>query len=108
MSGNPTFIESANEETYEHYANAFKALSDPKRLKLMNELCLRGKVCVCDLSEILQMPQSKLSYHLKILLDADLIKQEKQGKWNYYELNRIQIRHILSKELCHLFTQNCC
>ncbi len=93
----------ANDETFEHYASAFKALADPKRLKLMNELCTRGQVCVCDLCEIMEMPQSKLSYHLKILMDADLITQEKKGKWNYYELNQSRMNHLLSPELCCLF-----
>ncbi|WP_128893975.1 ArsR/SmtB family transcription factor [Longirhabdus pacifica] len=93
----------ANEKTFEHYAEAFKSLSDPKRLKLMNELCARGQVCVCDLCEIMEMNQSKLSYHLKILLDANLIIQEKKGKWNYYALNQKQVNHLLSSELCCLF-----
>ncbi|WP_096200249.1 ArsR/SmtB family transcription factor [Bacillus sp. FJAT-45350] len=97
----------ANEDTFERYANAFKALSDPKRLKLMNELCTRGQVCVCDLCDIMELPQSKLSYHLKILMDVDLIKQEKKGKWNYYELNQIQVNHLLSPELCCLFRPTC-
>ena len=99
---------AANEETFENYAKAFKALADPKRLKLMNELCTRGQVCVCDLSDIMEMPQSKLSYHLKILMDVELITQEKKGKWNYYELNQIQVNHLLSPELCCLFRSTCC
>ncbi|HWO96847.1 MAG TPA: metalloregulator ArsR/SmtB family transcription factor [Bacillus sp. (in: firmicutes)] len=98
---------SANDETFGHYASAFKALADPKRLKLMNELCTRGQVCVCDLCEIMEMPQSKLSYHLKILMDADLITQEKKGKWNYYELNQSRMNHLLSPELCCLFRPTC-
>ncbi|WP_163538425.1 metalloregulator ArsR/SmtB family transcription factor [Gracilibacillus sp. YIM 98692] len=98
---------AVNEYTFEHYANAFKALADSKRLKLLNELCSRGQVCVCDLCEIMEMTQSKLSYHLKILLDVDLITQEKKGKWNYYELNQMQVNHLLSPELCCLFRPTC-
>lgn len=98
----------ANEETFDHYANEFRALAEPKRLKLMNEMCARGQVCVCDLSDIMKMPQSKLSYHLKILMDANLIKKEKKGTWNYYELNQSQVNHLLSPELCCLFRPTFC
>ncbi|MCY9133259.1 GNAT family N-acetyltransferase [Bacillus atrophaeus] len=46
-------------------------------------LCERGSTCVCDLVEDMQMPQSKLSYHLKILLDAELIHKETKGTWRH-------------------------
>ncbi|TWJ65736.1 Arsenical resistance operon repressor [Bacillus paralicheniformis] len=49
------------------------------------------------------MPQSKLSYHLKILLDAGLITKEAKGTWSYYSLNEKEINHLLSEELCCLF-----
>lgn len=99
----------SSHETFERYADQFKSLSDPKRLKLMNELCKGGQVCVCDLVETMGMPQSKLSYHLKILMDAGLITKEKKGTWNYYALNQNEVNHLLSKELCCLFRpSNCC
>ncbi len=85
------------------YEKKFKALSDQKRLHLLHILCVRGSSCVCDLIENVQMPQSKLSYHLKILLDADLIQKETRGTWSYYSLNEREIQHILSEELCCLF-----
>ncbi|MDQ0929365.1 DNA-binding transcriptional ArsR family regulator [Bacillus atrophaeus] len=49
------------------------------------------------------MPQSKLSYHLKILLDAELIHKETKGTWSYYSLHEKEINHLLSEELCCLF-----
>ncbi|MCA1026715.1 metalloregulator ArsR/SmtB family transcription factor [Cytobacillus kochii] len=93
------------------YEKQFKALADQKRLEIMYELCQRGQTCVCDLSEIFSLPQSKLSYHLKILLDAGLITKETQGKWNYYELNEQSVNHLLSEELCCIFrksSNSCC
>ena len=48
------------------YEKKFKALSDHKRLYILRILATEGKTCVCDLSELLALPQSKLSYHLKI------------------------------------------
>jgi len=58
---------------------------------------------VCDLTEFFGISQSKLSYHLKILLDANLITKEKKGTWNYYDLNNEELNHLLSEELCCLF-----
>ncbi|SFK07494.1 transcriptional regulator, ArsR family [Brevibacillus centrosporus] len=95
--------------TFETYEAKFKALADKKRLQIMYELTKRGKVCVCDLAEIMDMAQSKLSYHLKILLDANLLLKETDATMNYYELNHKEVNHLLSEELCCLFrTDNSC
>ncbi|WP_326969224.1 metalloregulator ArsR/SmtB family transcription factor [Bacillus atrophaeus] len=91
------------QRTFQHYEKKFKALSDQKRLHLLHILCERGSTCVCDLVEDMQMPQSKLSYHLKILLDAELIHKETKGTWSYYSLHEKEINHLLSEELCCLF-----
>ncbi|HWO75575.1 MAG TPA: metalloregulator ArsR/SmtB family transcription factor [Bacillus sp. (in: firmicutes)] len=92
---------------FEKYEAKFKALADQKRLQIMNLLCQNGSTCVCDLTQLLEMPQSKLSYHLKILLDANLIKKETKGTWSYYELNVNEVNHLLSAELCCLFRPSC-
>lgn len=89
------------------YEQKFKALSDKNRLKIIYELNQKGKVCVCDLTDLLELPQSKLSYHLKTLLDANLILMERIGKWNYYELNDEEIKGLLSEKLCCIFYPNC-
>ncbi|MVO98240.1 ArsR/SmtB family transcription factor [Paenibacillus lutrae] len=91
------------EEVLNLYEQKFKALSDKNRLRIIYELNQRGKVCVCDLTDMLELPQSKLSYHLKMLLDANLILMERVGKWNYYELNDEEIKGLLSEKLCCVF-----
>lgn len=102
-------LPKVTESAFETYEGKFKALADKKRLQIMYELTQRGKVCVCDLSEIVDMAQSKLSYHLKILLDADLIKKEVLGTWSYYEINQTQVNQLLSEELCCIFRpSHCC
>src|SRR5699024_11572521 len=63
---------SNQKEMFSKYEAKFKALADQIRLKIMYELNQRGQVCVCDLTDIVELPQSKLSYHLRILMDADL------------------------------------
>lgn len=97
---------------FKQYELKFKALADQKRLEILYELCKRGKTCVCDLTEAFEMTQSKLSYHLKVLLDANLITKEVKGTWNYYALNETEINDILSAQLCKVFSKthkdDCC
>jgi ArsR family transcriptional regulator, arsenate/arsenite/antimonite-responsive transcriptional repressor len=96
------------QSTFENYESKFKALADQKRLHILNLLCQQDSSCVCDLSELIDMPQSKLSYHLKILLDANLITKETRGTWSYYQVNTTEINHLLSPELCCLFRPSSC
>ncbi|OOE13074.1 transcriptional regulator [Fictibacillus arsenicus] len=93
---------------FEKYEQKFKALADQQRLQIINILALKESVCVCDLTPMIDMPQSKLSYHLKILLEADLIQKEKRGTWNYYSLNIKELRGLLSDQLCCVFLPSCC
>jgi len=96
------------EKVFEEYEVKFKAIADKKRLQIMNILTQKGSMCVCDLAPMVEMAQSKLSYHLKILLDANIIKKETRGTWSYYELNPEELNHLLSHELCCLFKPTCC
>ena len=64
----------------------FHALSDPLRLKVV-ELLRENELCVCDLCEALDVAQSKLSFHLKALKDAGLVRSRQEGRWIYYSLN---------------------
>ncbi|NEU74964.1 winged helix-turn-helix transcriptional regulator [Hassallia byssoidea VB512170] len=64
----------------------FHALSDPLRLRVL-ELLQTQELCVCDLCEVLNVTQSKLSFHLKTLKEAGLVNSRQQGRWIYYSLN---------------------
>ncbi len=64
----------------------FHALSDPLRLKVV-DLLRENELCVCDLCETLDVAQSKLSFHLKALKDANLVRSRQEGRWIYYSLN---------------------
>lgn len=68
----------------------FHALSDPLRLKII-ALLQSHELCVCDLCDRLHTSQSKLSFHLKVLKDANLIKSRQQGRWMYYRLHPQQL-----------------
>ncbi|AUD25835.1 MULTISPECIES: metalloregulator ArsR/SmtB family transcription factor [Bacillus] len=89
--------------TFEMYEKKFKALADQKRLHILYELCQRGETCVCDLTGVLELPQSKLSYHLKLLLEANLITKETKGTWSYYDINKTEVDALLSEQLCCIF-----
>ena len=64
----------------------FKALSEPLRLQVI-ELLREQEMCVCDLCDRLNVTQSKLSFHLKTLREAGLVRSRQQGRWIYYRLN---------------------
>ncbi|MBF2036885.1 MAG: winged helix-turn-helix transcriptional regulator [Leptolyngbyaceae cyanobacterium T60_A2020_046] len=70
----------------EFYMSGFHALSDPLRIKVIENLRSQ-EMCVCDLCELLSVSQSKLSFHLRVLKDASLVRARPQGRWTYYSLN---------------------
>ena len=67
----------------------FHALSDPLRIQIL-ELLREQELCVCDLCDRLGVPQSKLSFHLKTLKEAALVRSRQEGRWIYYSLNLAQ------------------
>ena len=64
----------------------FHALSDETRLGIVQRL-RSGEHCVCDLTDMLDAAQSRLSFHLKVLKEAGLVSDRKQGRWVHYSLN---------------------
>ncbi len=65
--------------------HVLKALADPVRLHILEALT-NGERCVCDLTSELDLAQSRLSFHLKVLKDAGLLKDRQSGRWVYYQL----------------------
>src|SRR3970040_2802347 len=68
-------------------ARRFRALGDPTRLRIL-ELVAQGEQCVCELATAIDIPQPLLSHHLKILRQSGFITVRKEGRWNYYAMNR--------------------
>jgi len=62
-----------------------RALADPIRLRILQALT-QGERCVCELCSALELAQSKLSFHLRVLREAGLIEGRSQGRWMYYQL----------------------
>lgn len=67
-------------------ARLFHALADPTRLDIIREL-KDGECCVCELTDQLQAGQSRLSFHLKVLKEAGVIQDRRDGRWMYYTVN---------------------
>ena len=64
----------------------FKSLSDPTRVRIIWLLVEGGELCVCDLVEVLTLPQSTVSRHLAYLRNAGLVTDQRTGVWMYYRL----------------------
>jgi len=63
----------------------FHALSDATRLSII-EMLREGERCVCELQDELDAAQSRLSFHLRVLKDAGLITDRRDGRWSYYAI----------------------
>jgi len=68
---------------YEENVKVFKAFCDENRLMILN-LLRSGEKCACVILEELDICQSTLSHHMKILCESGIIDSRKEGKWTYY------------------------
>jgi ArsR family transcriptional regulator len=71
----------------------FHALSDSTRLEILERL-KDGEQCVCDLTDVMKTAQSRLSFHLKVLKDAGLITDRREGRWIYYSLDQETLEEL--------------
>jgi ArsR family transcriptional regulator len=76
----------------EDRAAVYRALADPGRLRIL-ELLSKQPLCVCLIKEVVDMPDSKLSYHLSVLRDASLIEDSQDGNWRIYSLTGSGRKH---------------
>lgn len=80
-------MTTATASTTARSAQLFHALSDAARLEII-QILLDGEHCVCDLQSHLDVAQSRLSYHLKVLKEAGIVSDRREGRWAYYTLQR--------------------
>lgn len=74
-------------------ARWFHALSDATRLEIVR-LLSHGERCVCELQAALAAAQSRLSFHLRVLKEAGLVTDRREGRWVHYSLNREALDEI--------------
>lgn len=88
----------------------FKALGEEVRIKIF-EMLRGGKLCACDILDRLEISQSTLSHHMKILCDCGLILAEKDWKWTYYSIDDSKLQEVLDYLSCCKSTREsggCC
>jgi ArsR family transcriptional regulator, arsenate/arsenite/antimonite-responsive transcriptional repressor len=111
------------EERVEGIVALGRALSDPIRVKMlgmMAEAAASGRgccdlpdrgvpaededagICVCEFEDHFGIGQSKVSYHVRKLKDAGLVREERRGKWSFYSLDRDAARELLGDLSEHL------
>lgn len=73
--------------THKKNAKVFKALCDEKRLAIL-ELLRSGEKCACVLIDLMDIGQSSLSYHMKILCESGIVDSRQEGKWTHYRLSK--------------------
>lgn len=74
------------EQVYVDTAKMLRAMSDPKRLRIVDMLS-RGELCACKILEEFHITQPTLSHDMKVLSEAGIVKQKREGKNIYYSLN---------------------
>lgn len=87
----------------EQLLTSLKAASEGVRIRILL-LLMDREACVCELMEVFQMAQSRLSHHLITLRDSGLLEDEKRGKWNYYRVNTRALP-AMKKELLTSFSR---
>lgn len=81
--------------------SSLKAVADELRIRIL--LLLRDEeACVCELMDVFDMPQSKLSHHLIALREAGFLQDERRGKWNYYRISAQMLNAVNSTLLSSL------
>jgi len=92
---------------YEAYAQIMKALSDPKRIKILDMLSC-GDMCACDILEHFDFTQPTLSHHIKVLVNAGLVRMKKEGIWHYYSINESAANQLIKDTFTLLSTKDDC
>jgi ArsR family transcriptional regulator len=87
-------IRIPSDEAAKKQAEFLKALSDPARIKIIYAL-KDGELCVCEIMELLKMPQTMVSHHCKILKVAGIVSDRKFGKWVNYSLTDKRVLGML-------------
>lgn len=90
-----------DEEALFDLADLFKAFSDTTRIKILFAL-MANEMCVCDLSQLINVSQSAVSHQLKSLKQSRLVKFRREGKSIFYSLDDDHVRSILAQGMAHI------
>lgn len=82
-------------------ADLFKIFGDSTRVRILHVLSI-SEMCVCDIAALLNMNQSAISHQLRVLKNARLVKNRRDGKVVYYSLDDDHVKHIFDQGLAHI------
>lgn len=80
---------------YESEARVFKALCNAYRLRVL-EMLRTGEKCACDLNERIDVSQSTLSHHMRILVESGIVCARQEGKWTRYSISEEGARRAMA------------
>ena len=83
-------------------AELFKLLGDPTRTRILYALLEAGEMCVCDISETVEIPESTASHALRLLRTAGIVRNRRDGRMVHYSLDDAHVRMLLDLSLQHL------
>lgn len=83
-------------------AELFKLLGDPTRARILYALLEAGEMCVCDISETVEVPESTASHALRLLRTAGIVRNRRDGRMIHYALDDAHVRLLLDLSLEHL------
>ena len=93
----PISSGTLSDSEVEATAKLFKALADPHRVRIVNLLANSDEaVCVCELTEALDLSQATTSFHLKKLVSSGLLTREQKGTWAYYSIEGSAMERLRS------------
>ena len=81
------------EQVYIDTAKVFRAISDPKRLRIVDMLSC-GELCGCEILEAFHITQPTLSHDMKVLIEAGIVSDRREGKNTYYSLRDERIADL--------------
>ncbi len=93
--------KTLSEDVVHELAEIFKTMSDPTRIKILYAL-KEQELCVCDLSELLDMSSSAISHQLRVLRNNKLVKYRKEGRSVYYSLDDDHVMCLFGQGLEHV------
>lgn len=94
-TGEDPMLAIRDEATIDEAIDVLKFLGDKNRLRILSTLA-GAETCVCDLIDQLDLPQPLVSYHLRKLRDAGLVRGRRQAQWIYYSLDPEAWRRLVS------------
>ena len=94
-------MDMPEEEVLYDLAELFKVFGDTTRIKILYTL-FESEMCVCDIAEVLNMTQSAISHQLKVLKQAKLVKNRRDGKQIIYSLDDGHIANIITMGIEHI------